>query len=149
MKLSNPLQWWQRLSRRKRIAIIACLLLLLSGPEMVAYLAPAFDLAVLIDAFGVAFFLSTAVLGCPVPLRSLWEKIGMLARQTQGWALEAIAGVRVALGQRRGVISYHALSIEHKMVWGGIFFIYSGSLLVVICLGSACVHAFARALRTI
>jgi hypothetical protein len=147
MKLSNPLQWWQRLSRRRRIAIIAGLLLLLAGPEMVAYLAPVFDIAVLIDAFGVAFLLSTAMSCCPVPLRSLWGKVGMLTGRAQGWALEGIARVRAALELRRGAISYHALSIEHKMVWGGIFFVYSGSLLVIICLGSACVHVLARALR--
>jgi hypothetical protein len=147
MKLPNPFQWWQRLSRRRRIAIIACLLLLLAGPEMVAYLAPVFDLAVLIDAFGVVFLLSTAVSCLPVPFRSLWENARMLAGQTYRSALEGITRAGLTLWRRREVINYHALSIERKAAWGGIVLVYGGGFLVIICLGSHFVHVLARTLR--
>jgi hypothetical protein len=147
MKLLNPFRWWRRLSQKKRVAIIASLLLLFAGPEMVVYLAPAFDLALLIDAFGVAFFLSTAAFCLPIPFRPLWARMALLLRTTCRRALEGIARVAVALRRRRALLRFDDYWIEHKIVWGGIILVNGAGAFVAICVGSHWVRVLSRALR--
>jgi hypothetical protein len=61
VKIPNLLQWWRDLPQKTRIRLIACIFLVLAGPEVVILAAPILEVAAMVDLLGLAFF-ATAIL---------------------------------------------------------------------------------------
>src|SRR5687768_550920 len=55
MKFPNPRAWWRKLPKKTRVQVIASVLLVFAGTEILVLAPYVFEIAAMIDLFGLAF----------------------------------------------------------------------------------------------
>lgn len=95
MKLPNLKTWWRGLPQNKRVKLIAAVLLLFAGTEVLVMAPFVLDLALLIDTVGVLFVLATAWASFAASMAQIGTRARSMARPALGFfrALHTATGL--------------------------------------------------------
>lgn len=104
MKFTDPRTWWRKLPRNARIQLIASVLLVFAGTEILILAPLYFEIAVMIDAFGSVFVL--AALGASIRLSLL------RLRELLWWGV-----VRPARSALHAAIAFSDFGMKLPSVW--------------------------------